>query len=78
MHVSFLDPKYLSLFWQYKKRNEGGLYEIKVEEVEVEIRSVGKPLSPHADSSGDSQCSQFFAVDAQTQSDADPWDRPYA
>ena len=78
MHVSFIDPKYLSPFWQHKKETKGDLYEIKVEEVEMETRSVGKPSSTHADSSGDSQCSQFFAVDAQTQSDADPWDRPYA
>ena len=31
-----------------------GLYEIKVEEVEVETRSIGKSSSPHADSPSDS------------------------
>ena len=63
MHVSLLDPKYLSPFWQHKKWTKGDLYEIKAEEVEVETRSIGKPSSPHADSPGDSQSS---VGDAQT------------
>ena len=54
-----------------------GLYKIKAEEVEVETRSVGKPSSPYADSSGDSQCAQSFTRDAQTQSAVDPCDHPY-
>ena len=66
MHVSLLDPKYLSPFWQHKKGTKGDLYEIKAEEVEVETRSIGKPSSPHADSPGDSQCAQSSVGDAQT------------
>ena len=64
MHVSLLDPKYLSPFWQHKKRNEEGLYEINAEEVEVETWSVGKPSSPHVDSPSDSQCAQSSTGDA--------------
>ena len=63
MHVSLLDPKYLSPFWQHKKRNEGGLDEIKAKEVDVETRSEGKPSSPHADSPP--QCTQSSIGDAQ-------------
>ena len=63
MHVSLLDPKYLSSFWQHKKETNEDLYEIKADEVEVETQSVGKPSSPHADSPGDSQSS---VGDAQT------------
>ena len=66
MHVSLLDPKYLSPFWQHKKETKGDLYEIKAGKVEVEIKSVGKPSSPHADSHGDSQCAQSSVGDAQT------------
>ena len=64
MHVSLLDPKYPSPFWQHKKEMKGDLYEIKAEEVEVETRSVGKPSSPHVDSPGDSQWAQSFVGDA--------------
>ena len=53
--MSLLDTKYLSPFWQHKKETNGDLYEIKVEEVEVETRSVGKPSSTHVDFPGDSQ-----------------------
>ena len=53
--MSLLDTKYLSPFWQHKKETKGDLYEIKVEEVEVETRSVGKPSSTHVDFPGDSQ-----------------------
>ena len=42
MHVSLLDPKYIPLL-ATSKRNKLGLYEIKVEEVEVETQSVGEP-----------------------------------
>ena len=42
MHVSLLDLKYIPLL-ATSKRNKLGLYEIKVEEVEVETQSVGKP-----------------------------------
>ena len=65
MHVSLLDPKYLSPFWQHKKRNEEGLYEIKAEEVEVETQSGGKTSSPHANSLSDSQCAQYSVGDAR-------------
>ena len=58
--------------------NKGGLYEIKVEEVEVETRSVGKPSSSHVDSPGDSQWVQSSTGDAQTQLTTDPCDPPYA
>ena len=78
MHVSFLDPKYLSPFWQHKKEMKRDLYEIKVEEVEVETRSIGKPSSSHADFSGDSQCALSSTRDAQTQPVVDPYDLPYA
>ena len=44
----------------------------------METRSVGKPSSPHANSTGDSQCAQSSVGDAQTQSAADPCDHPYA
>ena len=66
MHVSLLDPKCLSPFWQHKKETKGDLYEIKVEKVEMETWSIGKPSSPHADSHGDSQCAQSSVGDAQT------------
>ena len=74
MHMSLLDPKYLSPFWQHKKETKGDLYEINAEEVEMETQSVGKSSSPHADS----QCAQSSVGDAQTQSAADPCDPPYA
>ena len=77
MHVSLLHPKYLSSFWQHKKETKGDIYEIKVEEVEVETWSVGKPSSPHVDSPGDSQCAQSSIGDAQTQPTADQCDPPY-
>ena len=64
MHVSFLDPKYLSPFWQHKKETKGDLYEIKVEEVEVETQSIGKPSSPHVDSSSNSQYTLSSTRDA--------------
>ena len=44
-----------------------GLYEIKVWEVEVETRSVGKPSSPYVDSLGNSQCAQSSTADTQTE-----------
>ena len=65
MHVSLLDPKYLSSFWQHKKERNEDLYEIKADEVEVETQSVGKPSSPLADSPDDSQCAQSSAREAQ-------------
>ena len=40
--------------------------------------SVGKPSSPYADSSGESQCFQYSAGDAQKQPAIDPCDSPYA
>ena len=55
-----------------------GLYEIKVEKVEMETWSIGKPSSPHADSHGDSQCAQSSVGDAQMQFAVDPCDPPYA
>ena len=66
MHVSLLDPKYLSSFWQHKKERNEDLYEIKAEEMEVETWSVGKPSSPHVDSPDDPPCTQSFVGDAQT------------
>ena len=78
MHVSFLDPKYLSLFWQHKKEMKGDPYEIKAKEVEVKTWSVGKPSSPHVDSPGDSQCALSSTRDAQTQPIVDQCDLPYA
>ena len=77
MHVSLLDPKYLPLL-KTSKMNKGGLYEIKVEEVEVETQSVGKPSSPHADSPGDSQWAQSSTENAQMQPAVDPYDPLYA
>ena len=77
MHVSLLHPKYLSPFWQHKNETKGDIYEIKVEEVEVDTRSVGKPSSPHVDSPGDSQCVQSSIGDAQTQPTVDQCDPPY-
>ena len=76
--MSLLDPKYFSPFWQHKKETKGDLYEIKVEEVEMETRSVGKPSSPHVDYPGDSQCAQSSTGDAQMQFVANPYDPPYA
>ena len=55
-----------------------GLYEIKVEEVGVETRSIGKSSSPHVDSPGDCQCSQSSTGDALMQFAADQCDPPYA
>ena len=78
MHVSLLDLKYLSHFWQHKKETKEDLYEIKVEEVEMETRSVGKPLSTHADSPGDSQYALSSIGDVQTQPAANPCDFSYA
>ena len=71
MHVSLLDPKYLPPFWQHKKEMKGDLYEIKAEEVEVEVetQSVGKPSFPLA---GDSQCTQSSGGEAQSQLVVDP------
>ena len=45
--------------------------------MKVETRSVGKPSFPHADSPGDSQCTQSSDGDAQNQPVADPCDPPY-
>ena len=44
----------------------------------METRSVGKPLSSHADSPSDSQCAQSFTGDAQMQPAVDPCNPPYA
>ena len=44
----------------------------------METQSIGKPSSPHADYSGNPQCTQSFAGDAQTQLTTDPCDPPYA
>ena len=41
----------------------------------METRSVGKPSSPYADSSDDSQYAQSSARGAQTQPVADPCDK---
>ena len=65
MHVSLLDPKYIPLL-ATSKRNKLGLYEIKVEEVEVETQSADKPSSPHANSPSDPQYAQSSVGDAQT------------
>ena len=46
--------------------------------MEVETRSRGKPSSPHADYSGNPQCTQSFAGDAKTQPNVDPCESPYA
>ena len=65
MHVSILDLKYIPLL-ATSKRNKLGLYEIKVEEVEVETQSADKPSSPHANSPSDPQYAQSSVGDAKT------------
>ena len=44
----------------------------------METQSIGKPSSPHADYSGNPQCTQSFAGDAKTQPNVDPCESPYA
>ena len=63
MHESILDPMNFPPFSNIKKKNEGGLDEIKAKEVET--RSRGKPSSHHGDSPGDSQCAQYSVRDAR-------------
>ena len=46
--------------------------------MKVETQSGGKPSSPHADSSGDSQYAQSSAGDDQMQHVANPCDPSYA
>ena len=46
--------------------NKRGLYEIKVEKVEVETQKAGKPSSPHANSLSGPQCAQSSIGDDQT------------
>ena len=41
----------------------------------METRSVGKPSSPHVDFPSNSQYTQSFAGDAQTQPVIDPCDK---